>query len=210
MADYCTTSDVIAIMPDSGLAQTTDTNYTTALGVLITAASRLIDKEVGRWDNYFYPSTDTETRYFDGSGLETQDVDEMVSLTSVAVAETGGTAAADYTTWTENTDFYTWPYNRSGNTRPIRQFITDYNGDKYDWPAFRKAVKVVGVFGYAATPPADIAHACSIQTMRWYMRAQNAQQDAGANPALGTMTYVRELDPDVKVLLYHYQLENIT
>ncbi len=208
--DYCETSDVIALMPDSGLYSSTDAAYTSALETLITAASRLIDKEVGRWPGYFYPTTDAETRYFDGSACgDVQDIDELVTLTSVSVAETGGTAAADYTAWTENTDFYTWPYNASANGVPIRELVTDYNGDKNGWYGFRKCVKVVGIFGYALTPPADIAHATKIQATRWFMRAQNAQQDSGVNPSLGAMVYTQQLDPDVREILRGYQLGNM-
>lgn len=208
--NYCETSDILAIMPDSGLATTTDTtDYDTAFGVLIIAASRLIDREVGRWAGYFYPTTDEVTRYFDGSGEEEQDIDEMISLTSVAVAETGGTAAADYTAWTENTDFYTWPYNYSSLGVPIQKLVVDWNGDQLNWAPFRKSVKVTGVFGYSSTPPPDIKHACGIQVVRWYQRAQNAQQDAGANPSMGQMLYVQQLDPDIREILKHYQLDNM-
>jgi hypothetical protein len=100
--DYCATSDVLASMPDSGLNSSTDTGYTSALEMMITAASRLIDLEVGRWPGSFYPATTDETRYYDGSTCgDVQDIEDCVSITSVAVAETGGTAAADYTAWTE-------------------------------------------------------------------------------------------------------------
>jgi hypothetical protein len=48
MANYCSSSDIKADIPDSPLASTTDTTYDTAIDNFITAASRLIDKEVGR------------------------------------------------------------------------------------------------------------------------------------------------------------------
>jgi hypothetical protein len=208
--DYCATSDVLASMPDSGLNSSTDAGYTSALEMMITAASRLIDLEVGRWHGYFYPSTDAETRYYDGSECgDVQDIDDLVTLTSVAVAETGGTGASDYTAWTENTDFYTWPYNASKNGVPIRELVTDYNSGRSGWYGFRKCVKVIGIFGFSVTPPADIQHATIIQTVRWYMRAQNAQQDSGANPNLGSMVYTQQLDPDVREILRHYQLGNM-
>lgn len=208
--DYCATTDVTSIMPDSGLYSSTDAAYTSALETLITAASRLIDKEVGRWPGYFYPSTDADTRYYNGSECgDVQDIDDLVTLTSVAVAETGGNAAADYTAWTENTDFFTWPYNAAKNGVPITELVTDYNGGRHGWYGFRKCVKVIGIFGYSVTPPADIQHAAVIQTTRWFMRAQNAQQDSGANPTLGAMVYTQQLDPDVREILRGYQLENM-
>ncbi len=40
-------------------------NYAAAdfpqMGNFVTAASRLIDREIGRWDGFFYPTTDAVT-----------------------------------------------------------------------------------------------------------------------------------------------------
>ncbi len=210
MADYTTTTDVKADMPDSPLFASTDVTYDTVIGTMITAASRLIDAEVGRWPDFFYPSTDDQTRYFDGSGEVEQPIDEMVSLTSVFVAESGGTGASDYITWAQDTDFYIWPYDYIQLAQPIQRLVIDWNGNKAKWPRYRKSVKVVGIFGYSATPPADIAQACKIQTMRWFMRAKQGYQDASANPEVGQMMYLQQLDPDIKELLRRYQIGNIT
>lgn len=210
MADYTTTTDVKADMPDSPLFSSTDTTYDTVLGVMITAASRLIDAEVGRWPNFFCPTTDDATRYFDGSGEAEQRIDEMVSLTSVSVAESGGTGASDYTSWMQDTDFYVWPYDYAQLSQPIQQLVVDWNGSKAKWPRYRKSIKVTGIFGYSATPPADIAQACKIQTFRWFMRAKQGYQDASANPEVGQMMYLQQLDPDIKELLRSYQIGNMT
>ena len=87
MADYCTYAEIKAVMPDSPLVQMGATEHENAFDALITRASRLIDKEVGRWPNYFYPTTDAQTRYFDGSGEKEQWIDECLTLTTLAVAE---------------------------------------------------------------------------------------------------------------------------
>ena len=110
MADYTSAADVRAMVADSGNFST-DTSYDTLLGTYITAASRLIDRYVGGWDNYFYPSTDAETRYYDGQPGKELDIEPLLSLTSVSVSEYGYTASTSYTDWTENSDFYVWPYN---------------------------------------------------------------------------------------------------
>ena len=204
---YCTVSDIKADMPDSPLFTSTDTNIDTAITALITAASRLIDKEVGAMPGYF-ASSDSETRYYDGDGTDVIDIDEMVSITSLSVAQGGGRATSDYTTWTVNTDFYTMPYN-SGAGLPIRKIIVEALSGKATFPKSRKAVKVVGVFGYAAAAPEDIKQACKIQAYRWFMRAKQGYQDASANAAMGSMIYAQELDPDVKEILKHYRLENM-
>ena len=208
MADYTSAAQVKADMPDSALYTSAD--YDLALGEMITNASRLIDREVGGWPNYFYPTTDSETRYFDGSGERDQYIDPCLTLTTLQVAEQGGRAATDYTTWTLNTDFYVWPYNYASIGQPIqRLFVDNDSGSKGTFHRTLKAVKVTGIFGYSTTPPADIAQACKITALRWFMRAKQGYQDASASVALGEMVYVKSLDPDVKALLAPYQIGNM-
>jgi hypothetical protein len=208
MADYCSTSDIKAEMPDSGLASSTDTTYDTAIGNMITSASRLIDKEVGREANWF-SSTDEQTRYYDGSGEVTQEIDECHTLTTVSVSESGYLSSSEYTDWTLDTDYFIAPYNYSDLGIPFDRLIAYWSGTKYKFPRFRKCVKVVGQFGYSATPPDDIKQACKIQAMRWFGRAKQMYQDASANAMTGQLIYVKELDPDVKELLISYQLGNM-
>lgn len=209
MADYCTVAEVKAIMPDASISTTTDTDaiakLDAAVGSFITSASRMIDRYIGKWANYFYPSTDAETRYFDGCRGAEQEIDEVVSITSVSVAESGGTGSTDYTAW-GSTDYLEYPYNHSEISCPIYRLIIDRNGSKPGWYTYRKAVKVVGIFGYSTTPPADVKLACQIQAMRWYMRGKQAFQDSGVSANLGEMFYVQALDPDVKTLLWNYQI----
>jgi hypothetical protein len=207
MADYVTVAELRADMVDGGLSSSTD--YDVLLGELVTAASRLIDKEVGGWDNYFYPTTDGETRYYDGSGELEQYIDPCVTLTSVSVSD-GGRCSTCYTDWTENTDFYVWPYNYSSIGKPIEKLVIDNDsGSKGKWDKVRKGVKVTAIFGYSLTPPGDIEQACKIQTMRWYMRSKQAYQDTSASERLGQMLYTQELDPDVKRLLIPYKIHNL-
>ena len=210
MADYVTVAEIKADIPDSPLFDVTDDTYDTVLGNMVTAASRLIDRYVGGWANYFYPTTDTQTRYFDGSGEEMQYIDPMVSLTSVAVSESGGRAASDYTTWTVDADFFVMPYNYSSIGMPIMGLVIDNDsGSKGTWGTVRKGVKVTGIFGWSSTPPADVEQACKIQAVRFFMRSKQGYQDAAANPSMGEMYYMKELDPDVKVLLQHYRTHNV-
>jgi len=209
MAIYATVAEIKADIPDSPLFDTTDTSYDTVLGGMSESASRLIDKEVGGWANYFYPSTDGETRYFDGNGANELFVDPIVSLTSVAVSEDGYHESTSYTDWTENTDFYVWPYNYVADSQPIKSLVIEENGDQSTWTRYRKAVKVTGIFGYAASPPKDIVQACKIQTVRWFMRAKQGYQDASSSVAMGEMIYMKELDPDVKIILQPYQIGNM-
>jgi hypothetical protein len=208
MADYVSVAEIKADMPDSDLSTLAD--YDTVLSEMITAASRLIDREVGGWPDYFYPSTADSVRYFDGSGEKEQWIDAMTSLTSVSVSESGGRSSSNYTSWTENTDYYVWPYHTSDLDVPIQKLIVDNDsGSKGKFAEVTKGVKVTGVFGYCNEPPADIVQAVKIQVMRWFMRSKQSYQDASANAALGQMMYVQELDPDVKRLLMPYKIGNL-
>jgi len=209
MADYVTVEKVKADVPDSPLFDINDSTYDGVLANMITAASRLIDQAVGGWANYFYPTTDSQTRYFDGSGNEELYIDPAVSITSVAVSDSGR-AASDYTAWTADSDYFVAPYNYASIGYPILKLIVDNEaGSKGNWGKVRKGVKVVGRFGWSSTPPADIEQACKIQAVRWFMRAKQGYQDGAANPNLGEMVFMQELDPDVKMVLRPYQIHNI-
>lgn len=209
MADYTTITAVKADMPDSNLYASTSYDYDLVIQGMITAASRLIDKEVGGWANYFYPSTDDQTRYFDGSGEVDLYVDPIISLTSVYVSESGGRESTAYTAWTENTDYFVWPYNYSSIGVPIQMLLVDNDaGGKGTWGTTRKGIKITGVFGYSTTPPEDIKLACKITALRWFMRAKQSWQDTSANMALGELLYTQSLDPDVKEILKPYKTFN--
>lgn len=206
MTDYCTLAEIKADSPDSAVFTTTD--HDVAVGNFITRASRLIDKEFGLWENAFYPSTDAETRYFDGSGEKEQWIDPFVSISQLSVSESGGRASTNYTDWTVDTDYYVWPYNYSGTQKPITKLIVDNDsGSKGYFAPVKKGIKVVGVPGYSSTPPSEVAEACRIQVVRWLMRAKEDWQDAQFNAQAGRMIYSKELDPDIRRLLAPLKLE---
>jgi len=203
MADYTSAASVRSMVTDSNM--TTDTSYDSMLGVLITSASRMIDKFVGGWDNYFIADSADTIRYFDGNGDKVLYIDPFISITKLEVVESGGVAAADYTEWTENTDYITIPYNRL----PKRGLQIERFGNKSNFYRYQKGIKVTGKFGYSAIVPDDIANACRIQVLRWFMRAKSAYQDASASAASGQVMYMKELDPDVKMLLQPYRVESV-
>ena len=206
--DYVTVAEIKADMPDSDIGSLSD--YDAVISEMISSASRLIDREVGGWPGYFYPSTVDSTRYFDGSGDVEQWVDPMVSLTSISVSESGGRASTSYTDWTENTDYYTWPYNTTDTGDPIEKLIVDNDaGSKGNFADVSKGVKVTGVFGYSASVPDDITQAVKITVMRWFMRSKQAYQDTSASERLGQLLYTKSLDPDVVELLKPYKVGNL-
>lgn len=204
--DYTTSTDAFAEMPEGNYSSSDYPN----MANYVTAASRLIDLEVGRWEGFFYPTTDDVTKYYDGSGYTDQEIDEFVSITSVSVAETGGLASTDYTTWTLNTDYILEPYNAAAEGKPYyRLSLVFYQGTKGAFYQGQKSVRVVGVAGYASAVPAVVAQAARIQAARWFMRAKGGWQDTGGNSNLGEPRYkgTAELDGDIRALLHPLKIE---
>lgn len=205
--DYCTLAELKADLIDSGLASSSD--YDTVLTDMITAASRLIDREAKRKPGAFaMASTDEETRYYTGSGCAEQWVDELASAPSyVGMSEDGKLQSTDYTT-VSSTDYFLWPDNASEDEKPYHRIDLDnINGAFSVFYTFRRGVKITGVFGYALSTaiPSDINKAAIITASRWFKRAQQGYQDSGAVPELGQLRYTKAIDPDVEEILAHYK-----
>lgn len=184
--------------------------YKPAMDNFVSVASRLIDAEMGRWEGFFYPTTDTKTYYYDGSGLEEQEIDEFVSISAVSVAEQGGVSSTCYTDWTENTDYLVWPYNTTNKSKPITKLVIDItDGNKAGFYRYQKSVKVAGIPGYSTTPPDLVVQACKMQATRWFMRAKQGYQDTGATVEFGSLKFTQnlQLDPDVKALLWPLKMD---
>jgi hypothetical protein len=109
-----------------------------------------------------------------------------------------------YTAWA-STDYLLWPYNAAAMGRPYTRLdIDQLNGDKVLWYRFPKSVKITARWGYSTTVPEDIKQAVVIQVIRWFKRSQQSYQDAGAIVDLGQLRYVKQLDPDVQLIISHY------
>lgn len=202
--DYSTLHGVKALLPQN----TWGTSYDVLLTSLITRASRMIDSYYSREPGSFAVS-EAAARYFDGSGDPKLWIGELAAAPSiVAVAETAdiddasGTGGT-YTTWATS-DYLLWPYNNLTMKRPVlRLDIDTMNGSKSVWYRFPKAVKITGYWGYATTTntPEIISHACEVQSVRWFRRAQQTYADTGAITDLNQLRYVKALDPEVKLIL---------
>lgn len=209
--DYTSSSDVFSDIPESGFISSSDytTTYKVVMDGMITTASRLIDAYMGRWEGFFYPTTDAKTSYYDGSGEQEQDIDEHASITSVSVSEEGGIDSTSYTAW-GSSDYYTYPYNASNHGKPITKIIADVlNGSKTVFYRYRRGVKIVGIPGYSTTTPELVKKACRIQAYRWFMRAKSGWQDVTGTEETGQLKYkgMAELDADVRAMLKPLLLE---
>lgn len=208
MADYCTLAEVKA-NPDLGISSTDITSYDTVLSALITAASRLIDQELGKAPNYFYPSTDTEIRYYTAENDDCIYIDEAVSITEVAVSEGGEVTSTGYTAWA-TTDYLLKPYNYSAKSEPIREIEIDYvNGSQFSFFGYPKGVRITGIFGFSLTPPSDINRAAVAQTVYMFMQDKQAYQSQGAGAEAGSLTFDREICPLAAKILKNWKLKAV-
>jgi hypothetical protein len=208
MADYCTTTDVKS-NPDVGISSTDVTQYDTVISALITQASRMIDEYLGKWPNYFYPSTDMEIRYYTALDHECIEIDEAVSITEVAVSEGGEVTSTGYTAWAA-TDYLLWPYNYSASGQPVRRIEVDpLNGSQYSFYGYPKGVRITGIFGFSLTPPVMINRAAVAQTIYMFMQDKAAYQNASAGGNQGSLFYDGKLHPLVQAMLQPYMLKGI-
>lgn len=196
MTDYCEVGDILEHMPDTTFAP----EYENTFRLLITRASRLIDRATARPDGAFYASADS-VRYFDGSGQREQWIGELAAAPTTVQVDEGG--AGTYTTWA-GTDYILWPYNAAADGKPYTRLDVDQlNGDKAVWYRFPRSVKITGKWGYSVAVPEEVKQAVIIQTVRWFKRAQQAYQDVGAIVELGQLRFVRQIDPDVEFIVNH-------
>lgn len=197
--NYCTVPQVWQALPDANPGSSGA--YDTLIESLIGRACRMFDRQTHREPGaYARSSTDTETRYFDGSGGAYQWVDEICAApTSVSVSQTGSLADSDYTAYS-STDYVLWPYNAAAKGEPYTRLDLDtINGSQSAFYRFPKSVKIVAPFGYCDTSdtPPEIVEAMIIQVARWFGRGRQGYQDTGAIVELGQLTYTQRFDPDV-------------
>jgi hypothetical protein len=208
MADYCTTTDVKA-NPDLGISSTDITTYDVVLSALITQASRMIDEHLGRWPNFFSPSTDAATRFYTAFDNLVLDIDEAVSVTAVAVSEGGEVTSTGYTTWAA-TDYLLGPYNYAALGEPIRWIEVDtLNGSQFSFYGYPRGVSVTGIFGYSAAVPETVKRACIAQVVFMFMQDKQAYQNQSAGGDVGSLFFNGDLHPLVKKLLEPYRMKVI-
>ena len=193
---------------------------------LIAAAQRNIDRFCNRPDGFEADAAAT-ARYFPGSGLGHQYIDECVEITTVAVK--ASSTASSYTDWDTPTTMMAgdgdWiPF--SGGPKaprfvdlPYTGLMVDVNGDYSVFTSsagsgmrgfppitdYRHTgiptVKVTAKWGYSVAVPGDITTACIMQVARWYKRLQSSMADSVGNVDFGELRFTSSLDPAIKQLL---------
>ena len=153
----------------AALDNLTSTTYDTALVTSLRHAARLVDAASGR---QFYPELDT--RYVDGNGREDLWLPwPVLAITTCSISQD---YAVTYTALVAETDYWvsdgvTW------EATPYQMLFMNPNGSYDYWYNYRRAVKLVGVFGYHR----DYAHA-------WEASGDSVQDAAGITAAATSIT----------------------
>jgi len=165
------------------------------LEATIESVSRMIDNHTGR---RFYAETDT--RYYAPVSIDQIYTDDIITVTTLKTDDNNdGTFE---TTWA-TTDYNLMPFNAGENGRPYTWIETSGYGN-YSFPlGTKKAVQIVGSFGYATTAPKPVAEACKIQAIRLFKR-KDAPFGVIAGGEMQQSVTIPDLDPDVKMLLSAY------
>jgi hypothetical protein len=156
-----------------------------------------VDSICGR--TFGQDSEDT-TRYFAPEDLTLLRVDDLVSLTSVAIDRDNDGVYEE--TWTLGTDFRIGPPNAVAKNEPYT-WLEAINGQ-----TFRTSggyVKVVGKFGWPAVP-AEVVQATGILASKILRRAREAPF-AVVFDASGGSSFIGRNDPEVRALLARFVIK---
>jgi len=187
---------LVTVQTALGIPSTDQTNDI-YIQATIESVSRLIDNYTGR---KFY--SEAETNYYTPVSSDTLYVDDLLSVTTLKTDDDeDGTFE---TTWAE-TDYHLLPFNAANRNAPYTRIETSGYGN-YSFPlGVRKAVQIVGTFGYCTTAnlPEPVSEACKLQSIRFVKRTDAPFGVIGVNDMQQAVT-MPELDPDVKMLLSPY------
>lgn len=189
-------TDLPTARRQAGILSTADTADDARIEAIVTAVSRHIDDWTGR---RFYTSTADETRYFTAHCEEYLDAGDLLSVTTLRTDASNNRTYGS--TWS-STDFELEPVNApyASTPQPYTSIHTAPNA-AYWFPAgVRRAVQVIGRWGYSTAAPDVVREACLIQVGRVFRRRDSPFGIAGSLDA-GTIKLSAQLDPDVKAML---------
>lgn len=175
-----------------------DTADDTTLESIITAVSRWIDAECGR---FFF--TATQTRYYTAYHAVELWIDDALTITSLN-SDYDGDGVYE-TTWAAS-DYYLLPANARNDSpvQPYSHIRMSLNGH-YSFPQMiPNGVQIVGSWGYDTAVPSVIAEACLLQTARIFRR-KDAPFGVTGSADMGQSMVLPRLDPDVRMMLAPYR-----
>lgn len=164
---------------------TETTEWDEYLDLLIQAVEGAIDHNTGR---SFGSTGNEETRYLDGKGGHSLEIDDLSGLTSLSVDVDGD--GVFEVALAEGSDFDLYPLNEL----PKTMVRLRAGGSLSVFPHAGKVVEITGVWGWPSVPGA-VAQAALLTASRWFKRRDVEYGDATSAGS------PRVLDPDVVELL---------
>lgn len=186
MADYATLAE---LKTQLGITDAVDD---TPLGAALTAASRAVDEHCGRK----FSAAASSSRVYEARWSDLLYVDDIASLTGLAVKTDDDDDGTFETTWTVTTDFVAGPPNAIADGLPVTRLAAV--GSKRFPASVRPTVEVTASFGWAAVP-AQVKTATLIKAARLFRRKDTPEGVAGTGE-FGVVRITSE-DVDVKALL---------
>lgn len=201
--EYCTLGELkVRLWPEN---TTPDTVNDPVLTSVIKAASREIENYTGR---RFYTTAADETRYYTTECTDVCYTDDIQSITTLKTDDDGDRTYE--TTWTVITHYDLCPLNAALDGLPYTWIEIAPLGS-YSFPTQRKAIQIVGKFGYCAatkagdtTIPYPVREACLLSCLRMFKR-KDAPFGVLGPTELGQISVIPGLDPDVKRILDQYR-----
>ena len=177
----------------------TDSVDDTPLQSVLDATDALIDLYTDRKQGF---GTATETRYYNATEWNFCLVDDLVSITTLTTDDNGdGTYP---TTWTAGTDYNLAPGNAALDGWPYTQIDASVTYPRNFPRNVYRGVKVVGVFGWPAVPPA-VKQAALIQAGAVWSSRTSPFGVIGSADLGGILRQTRALHPEAQVLLEAYR-----
>ena len=183
-----------------GSTNLADADLTLAIG----AASRAVDSTTGR--RFWLDTGTANVRYYTpASSRGPLEIDDLVTLTSVAVDRTGTGTFSE--TWVSGTDFVLEPFNNPSEqpARPYEKIRPRRLSGQYFPACVEQSVKVTGQFGWSSVPD-DVAAATGILAAKLLLRSRTAPfgivMPGGIDS--GVAMHIARTDPDVYSLLRNY------
>ena len=178
---------------------TADTADDTPLQSVLDATDALIDLYTDRKQGF---GTATETRYYTATEWQYTIIDDLVSITTLTTDDNGdGTYP---TTWTAGTDYNLAPGNAALDGWPYTQINVSVTYPRNFPRDVYRGVKVVGVFGWPAVPPA-VKQAALIQAGAVWSSRTSPFGVIGSADLGGILRQTRALHPEAQVLLEAYR-----
>lgn len=179
-----------------------DTADDALLGVAITAASRAVDHACNRQFGVVGAAVARYYAYAGESidGRQAVPIDDVQSVTNLAVAvDTDDNASWD-STIVNATDFDLWPWNAAEDGKPWTHVVLRSGVALGGFYRTARSLRVTALFGWTAVPRL-VVEATQLQAARFFSR-RNATFGVAGSPELGSeVRLLDRLDPDVAVAL---------